>query len=258
MTTPLLPSIPSESGADAKHAQRMRMVSAEIPGAWLRPAERASDSRPPQTAFFSMRAAMPEPRTTFLVLLGVLTVSTFGAWRFQLHVEEIDRRAAAPEQLVSPRGGARPRAAGTVTTATPTTVGKATTTVARPVAEVDVDAARAAPATELLEPALPLRDREPIAGEPAGRARARDLTRRAEELLRAGDADRAKALLDAAAGVDPTFADLWRALGVARARRNDVEGARIAYERYLDLLPGASDATDIQAILGSSPGAALR
>ncbi len=60
----------------------------------------------------------------------------------------------------------------------------------------------------------------------------------------------AEILLKKGIGLDPTYPALHRNLGVARARRKDIAGARAAYEEYIRLAPTAPDAPDVRRILG--------
>ena len=82
------------------------------------------------------------------------------------------------------------------------------------------------------------------------RRKARRLSERAAKLLLRGQEARAKGLLADALRLDPTYPQAWRDMGIARARLGDTEGAREAYERYLDLAPDAPDAPDVRRILG--------
>lgn len=65
---------------------------------------------------------------------------------------------------------------------------------------------------------------------------------RGAELLRAGDVDGSRRMLEVAAAVDPELAIAWVNLGVARRRAHDLAGAEQAYLRALEVNPRAVSA----------------
>ncbi|MCB9593040.1 MAG: protein kinase [Sandaracinaceae bacterium] len=107
----------------------------------------------------------------------------------------------------------------------------------------------AAPAPVASEPAR-ARPREPEAPAPArDRAEAERLVQSAGSLLVRGDLAAATELLERARAADPTYAPTYRSLGLAHERARRTAAARAAFERYLRLAPGASDAARIRARL---------
>lgn len=90
-----------------------------------------------------------------------------------------------------------------------------------------------------------------VVTELPARKKAKGLTARAIAALRGGDIAGAEPLLVRAVLVDPTLADAWRHLGIARAQLGDTDGARRAYRKYLELAPKAPDAAQVRAILAS-------
>ena len=85
-----------------------------------------------------------------------------------------------------------------------------------------------------------------VVTELPARKKAKGLTARAIVALRGGDVAGAEPLLVRAVLVDPSLADAWRHLGIARAQLGDVEGTRRAYRKYLELRPNALDAFEIR------------
>lgn len=90
-----------------------------------------------------------------------------------------------------------------------------------------------------------------VVTELPARKKAKGLTARAIAALRGGDIAGAEPMLVRAVLVDPSLADAWRHLGIARAQLGDVEGARRAYRKYLELAPKAPDAAQVRAILAA-------
>lgn len=90
-----------------------------------------------------------------------------------------------------------------------------------------------------------------MVGELPARKKARALTARSIGLLRDGDFAGAEPVLVRAVLTDPTYADAWRHLGIARAQTGDKDGARRAYKKYLSLAPGAADAAQVRQILAA-------
>jgi Flp pilus assembly protein TadD len=75
----------------------------------------------------------------------------------------------------------------------------------------------------------------------------------AEAQVRRGDLELERGRYESAADEfqqalanDATLAVAWRGLGIAHLMRHDEESARRAYEKYLQLAPGAPDARDIR------------
>jgi Flp pilus assembly protein TadD len=91
----------------------------------------------------------------------------------------------------------------------------------------------------------------PIVNELPARKKARELTQKAIASLRANDFAAAEPVLVRAVLVDPSYADAWRHLGIARAQLGDRANARRAYKKYLTLSPDAPDAEQVKAILAS-------
>ena len=91
---------------------------------------------------------------------------------------------------------------------------------------------------------------KPLLTELPARRKARDFQERAAKQLLRGNDKSARILLERALQLDPLFAPGWRDLGIAKARLGDTEGAREAYQRYLELAPDAPDAPDVRRILG--------
>jgi Flp pilus assembly protein TadD len=83
------------------------------------------------------------------------------------------------------------------------------------------------------------------------RKKATGLTQKAIARLRDGDYANAEPLLVRAVLIDPSYADAWRHLGIARAQLADKDGARRAYRKYLQLAPAAPDAAQVRKILAA-------
>src|SRR5712671_2174703 len=89
---------------------------------------------------------------------------------------------------------------------------------------------------------------------PSPRPSRADLARTvAEAQVRRGDLELERGRYESAADEfqqalanDATLAVAWRGLGIAHLMRHDEESARRAYEKYLQLAPGAPDARDIR------------
>jgi tetratricopeptide (TPR) repeat protein len=82
-----------------------------------------------------------------------------------------------------------------------------------------------------------------------GRKKAKRLTTRALASLRKGDLTGAERALTGAVLIDPSLANAWRYLGMTRAQLEDVDGARAAYRKYLELSPRAPDAAKVRSFL---------
>ena len=116
------------------------------------------------------------------------------------------------------------------------------------------DAAAPAPA-ESSEP-NPLRPASPVRAEAPSRhdggserdtADAERLVRGAGSLLVRGEIGAAIAMLQRARQSDARYAPTYRSLGLAYTRARHFDESRAAYEQYLRLAPGASDADQIRA-----------
>jgi len=116
--------------------------------------------------------------------------------------------------------------------------------------------------------AAPGRDVEPVAPKPPpGPPRRPSATRSAQpapdrlipsEVTKAalqawvrGDAQRALALYKRVVQASPTYAPAWRGIGLVYERLGEKQFARAAYQKYLQLAPGAPDAAGIRARLGA-------
>lgn len=78
----------------------------------------------------------------------------------------------------------------------------------------------------------------------------RKLVLRAESYLRKEEFNEAERVLKQAMRLDPNYPLPYRTLGIVRARDENYEGARWAYQKYLKLAPHAPDAPDVRRILG--------
>ena len=90
-----------------------------------------------------------------------------------------------------------------------------------------------------------------ILGELPARKKAKALTAKSIVMLREGDFAGAEPVLVRAVLADPSCADAWRHLGIARAQIGDKDGARRAYKKYLALAPAAPDAAQVKQILAT-------
>ena len=66
-----------------------------------------------------------------------------------------------------------------------------------------------------------------------------------------GDSKGALAQYRRALQADPRYAAAWRGVGLVYERVGDKSAARIAYQKYLQLAPEASDASEVRARLES-------
>ena len=66
-----------------------------------------------------------------------------------------------------------------------------------------------------------------------------------------GDSKGALAQYRRALQANPKYAAAWRGVGLVYERLGDKNAARIAYQRYLQLAPDASDAGEVRARLES-------
>lgn len=125
---------------------------------------------------------------------------------------------------------------------------------AAPVADPGLPDPPAAAATPPEAPAAapepPREDPRMVLDELPMRRKANSLIEKGEKLVRRGRYATAIKTLEQAAALDPRYPRVHRALGIAKARKGDVPGARASYERYLELDPNAPDAADVRRILG--------
>jgi Flp pilus assembly protein TadD len=66
-----------------------------------------------------------------------------------------------------------------------------------------------------------------------------------------GDSKGALAQYRRALQANPKYAAAWRGVGLVHERLGDKNAARIAYQKYLQLAPDASDAGEVRARLDS-------
>jgi hypothetical protein len=122
-------------------------------------------------------------------------------------------------------------------------------TVAQPVAVAAPIVAVVAPVAPVVEPAVvapsistTTDDGFSMPGLPSQR-RAKVLAAQGHAKLEANKDGPAIVLLEQAIALDPTLANAWRDVAVARLRRGDTAGAKAAATRYARLAPGDESAS---------------
>jgi tetratricopeptide (TPR) repeat protein len=121
-------------------------------------------------------------------------------------------------------------------------------------ARLDMRAGRYHLAREALERVLRASPADPVAWLYDGDLWRLQAQRAATEAAARPLLDRAREAYQRAAGLDPSFADAYRQLGVLYYQARDTAHAREAFERYLTLQPEGPDARRIREYLDALRG----
>ena len=220
----------------------VRLAKGEIPQTWSRPAEQVSQ--------VPVRA--PRPLASGLIVVGGTAVGFLLAlWLAPARTPPPPPPAAhaATPLPVSAIPTPPPTSSTRPSDVAPEDQGGDLPGVAAP-AVAPVIAAPPGAVTTAAAPALATSAPDQTNETPA-RSKARKETGRAKALFTSGELVAAEAPLIRATLGDPTFAEGWRLLGAVRDALGNVDGAKRAYKRYLQLAPDAPDAPEVRAALAS-------
>ncbi len=217
------------------------LVVGDIPATWSQPAESLSPMRAGDARVGA---------TSWMLAIAVLLMCAAALWLWRATARGPAHPATTAPSFVAltARAPAPPRASPAADAFDAGVV----VAVAASLASIPVP-----PPTSSTTPSTAAPEDEGGSVEQAGdvvlelpaRKKATRMVLRAQKLLLADDAAAAEPLLKRAAALDPSYPDAWRNLGIARARRGDLTGARIAYKKYVRLAPAAPDAADVRRIL---------
>ncbi len=225
-----------------------------IPASWMMPAE--ATTRPLDDESSAPARPAPAPargasRLWYLLPLVVGFVGAIAFASFQPRRDDTPPPPVADKPAVAPPAAHKPASVAAAEAAVrppdvPETSPPAPPTDTGEAPPADAPAARTDQVGELESPA-------PVTFElkelPVHK-KIKKLVLRAESYLRKEEFNEAERVLKRAIRLDPNYPLPYRTLGIVRARDENYDGARWAYQKYLKLAPHAPDAPDVRRILG--------
>lgn len=221
----------------------VRLAKGEIPTTWSRPAEQVSQ--------LPIRA--PRPLTSgIIVVSGAVVGFCLAVWLAPTRRAPAQPPEPKPAVVVAvpvapppvaPPPVAPPPVAPPPVAAIPVPPPTSSTSPGDVAPEDQGGADRAAPPAS----SVAVED----AAETPARAKARKETDRAKALFQSGELIGAESPLIRATLGDPSYAEGWRMLGAVRDALGNVDGARRAYKKFLQLEPTAPQAKEVRAALAA-------